>query len=183
MIASVQFQLNRFFRYGLQLLVLFMLTLPALAGVNVNSATQSELETLPGIGPSKALSIIEYREANGPFASLADLDRVSGIGPATLANIEPLVVFNGESIPAPSGTVTTSRTDTTGASSSGGIININTANQADLQSLPGIGPSKAVAIISNRSENGLFSSCSELSRVTGIGSATVRNISSRCTVE
>ena len=43
---------------------------PVWAGVNVNSASQSELETLPGIGPSKASAIIEYRNANGPFANL-----------------------------------------------------------------------------------------------------------------
>ena len=180
---SIQSQLKKFFRYGIQLFVLLLLTFPALAGVNVNSATQSELESLPGIGPSKALSIIEYRNTNGPFTSLADLDLVSGIGPATLANIEPHVVFDGESTPAPSGSATSRSTASSSSSDSGGVVNINTASQSDLQSLPGIGPSKAVAIIDNRTENGLFSSCSELSRVTGIGSATVRNISSRCTVE
>jgi competence protein ComEA len=183
MMFSVQSQLSKFIRYGLQFLVLFMLALPALAGVNVNSASQNELESLPGIGPSKARSIIEYRAANGPFSSLADLDHVSGIGPSTLANLEPHVVFEGDTTPVPSGSARASRSRSSSSNSTGGIININTASQSDLQSLPGIGPSKAVAIIDNRTENGIFSSCSELSRVTGIGSATVRNISSRCTVE
>ena len=180
---STHSSLNRFLRLGLQLLMLLLLAFPAMAGVNVNSATQSELESLPGIGPSKALSIIEYRDTNGPFTSLADLDRVSGIGPSTLANIEPHVVFDGVSTSVPSGTASSRSTESSSSSDPSAVVNINTASQSDLQSLPGIGPSKAVAIIDNRTENGLFSSCSELSRVTGIGSATVRNISSRCTVD
>ena len=54
------------------------------AGVNVNTASQSQLESLPGIGPSKANAIIEYRTANGVFTSLSQLDAVPGIGRATL---------------------------------------------------------------------------------------------------
>jgi competence protein ComEA len=61
---------------------------PAWAGViNVNTATAAELDSLPGIGPSKATAIIEYREANGPFGSCSELSRVTGIGDATVANI------------------------------------------------------------------------------------------------
>jgi len=56
-------------------------------GVNVNTAAPSALEALPGIGPAKAAAIIADREANGPFASCSDLQRVRGIGPATVANI------------------------------------------------------------------------------------------------
>ncbi|NJK41303.1 MAG: ComEA family DNA-binding protein [Acaryochloridaceae cyanobacterium SU_2_1] len=48
--------------------------------VNINTASQSELETLPGAGPQLARQIIEHR----PFRSLADLDRVPGIGPRLL---------------------------------------------------------------------------------------------------
>lgn len=50
------------------------------AQVNINKATQSELETLNGIGPKMAKSIIEYREANGNFARVEDLMLVKGIG-------------------------------------------------------------------------------------------------------
>jgi competence protein ComEA len=45
------------------------------------------LEALPGIGPSIAQAIVEWREANGPFASVDELEDVPGIGPATLAEI------------------------------------------------------------------------------------------------
>lgn len=48
--------------------------------VNINTATQADLETLSGIGPSTAKKIVEDRAANGPFASKEDLKRVSGIG-------------------------------------------------------------------------------------------------------
>ena len=48
--------------------------------VNINRADAAELDTLPGVGPSTAEKIIADREANGPFASVEDLKRVSGIG-------------------------------------------------------------------------------------------------------
>jgi competence protein ComEA len=62
--------------------------------VHINSATLEELDTLPGIGPSLAQAIIDYRTDDGPFRSLDDLDNVSGIGPATLEDIRDLVVFD-----------------------------------------------------------------------------------------
>jgi len=57
------------------------------ASVNINSATAAELEALPGIGPSKAEAIVKDRDANGPFATVEDLSRVSGIGAKTLENL------------------------------------------------------------------------------------------------
>ena len=50
--------------------------------VNINRATEAELETLSGIGPSTALKIIEYRKANGNFKKIEDLMNVPGIGQA-----------------------------------------------------------------------------------------------------
>ena len=48
--------------------------------ININTASEKELEEIPGIGPSKAAAIIEYRKKNGPFKKTQDLDKVSGIG-------------------------------------------------------------------------------------------------------
>jgi|SRR5690625_1801574 len=56
--------------------------------IRINYATQEEIEQLKGIGPSKASSIIQYREENGPFQSVEDLLNVTGIGEKTLENIK-----------------------------------------------------------------------------------------------
>jgi competence protein ComEA len=62
--------------------------------IHINSATQEELDTLPGIGPSLAQAIIDYRTENGPFASLEDLDNVPGLGPSKLDAIRDLIAFD-----------------------------------------------------------------------------------------
>jgi competence protein ComEA len=65
------------------------------ASVNINTANAQLLDTLPGIGPAKAAAIIEYRTANGPFKTIADIQNVSGIGPATYANLKDLITVGG----------------------------------------------------------------------------------------
>lgn len=64
---------------------------PAAELVSVNTATEVELETLPGIGPVLAAAIIEWRTQNGGFTSIDQLQEVSGIGPSTFADLAPLV--------------------------------------------------------------------------------------------
>jgi competence protein ComEA len=53
--------------------------------VDINIATLSDLDALPGVGPSTAQAIIDYRVANGPYASIEGLLNVRGIGPSKLA--------------------------------------------------------------------------------------------------
>ncbi|MHB1023480.1 MAG: ComEA family DNA-binding protein [Acidobacteriaceae bacterium] len=60
----------------------------AFAAVNINSATQSELEAVKGLGPAKAKAIIAYREAHGNFKSLDDLDNVKGFGRASVEKLK-----------------------------------------------------------------------------------------------
>jgi len=59
--------------------------------ININTATLEQLDTLPGIGPTTAQKIIDYRAINGPFGTIEDIMNVSGIGPATFDNIKGLI--------------------------------------------------------------------------------------------
>jgi competence protein ComEA len=59
--------------------------------VNINTADEATLETLNGVGPVLAAAIIQYRTEHGPFASVDQLDEVSGIGPATLEDLRSQV--------------------------------------------------------------------------------------------
>jgi competence protein ComEA len=59
--------------------------------ININTASATEFETLSGIGEVLAAAIVDYRTENGPFASVDDLENVSGIGPATLEEIRDQV--------------------------------------------------------------------------------------------
>jgi competence protein ComEA len=59
--------------------------------INVNTATAAELDALPGVGEVIAQRIVDYRTANGPFATVEDLIDVSGIGPSTMDDIRDLV--------------------------------------------------------------------------------------------
>lgn len=59
--------------------------------ININTATQTELETLSGIGPSTALKIINYREEHGKFKSIEEIKEVPGIGDAKYDNIKDMI--------------------------------------------------------------------------------------------
>ncbi len=62
--------------------------------VNINTATQGELETLPGIGPVKAAAIITYRTSNGPFRRPEDIMKVSGIADKTYEGLKDFIRVN-----------------------------------------------------------------------------------------
>jgi competence protein ComEA len=74
--------------------------------VNVNTASVTELERLPGIGPSVAARIVEHREQNGAFKAAEDLMLVRGVGEKTFERIKPYVAVSGattlkENVPSP----------------------------------------------------------------------------------
>jgi competence protein ComEA len=61
------------------------------AKINLNKADENELQNLPGIGPSKAAAILEYRETNGQFKNVEDLKNISGIGDKTFDKLKDFI--------------------------------------------------------------------------------------------
>lgn len=85
-------------------IVMLLVSAASFAVVNVNTATQAELESLQGIGPVKAKAIIDGRIKNGPFKTVDDLDRVKGIGKATIDKLRKDISVSGATtIPAAPG--------------------------------------------------------------------------------
>lgn len=98
----------------------FLFLFPSLAYaalININTADATLLDTLPGIGPTYATRIVDYRTAHGPFAQVSDIQNVSGIGPSTYANLKDLITVGVVPDPVASSTpVVASSTSTGGAS-------------------------------------------------------------------
>lgn len=143
---------------------------PAL--ININTATSEELQTLSGIGEAKAAAIIAYRDEYGAFNDISEIVNVSGIGEKIFENIRDVITV-GENPPPPTSSNTPPVPD---------LININTANSAELQTLSGIGEAKAAAIIAYREEHGAFEDISEIMSVSGIGEKIFESIRKNITV-
>jgi competence protein ComEA len=62
--------------------------------VNLNQADTAELDALTGIGPATAEAIVDYRESNGPFKRVEDLQNVKGIGPALFSKIKDQITID-----------------------------------------------------------------------------------------
>lgn len=139
--------------------------------IDVDRAPAEELARLPRVGPALAARIVEDREAHGPYGSLEGLDRVSGIGPSTLDALRRHVTFSGR----PQAAIPPSRRPAA-------RVSLNTATEAELAQLPGIGPARARAIVADRRANGRYRRLEELARVPGIGPATLQALKDRVTV-
>ncbi|PJF35217.1 MAG: hypothetical protein CUN49_11720, partial [Candidatus Thermofonsia Clade 1 bacterium] len=62
--------------------------------IRINTASEQELQQLPGVGPALAREIVAYRQQHGRFRSLSDLDNVKGVGAARLTQWAPLLIFD-----------------------------------------------------------------------------------------
>lgn len=78
----------------------FAFAVSAFAAVDINSASEADLQKLNGIGPVKAKAIVDYRAKNGPFKTVDDLEKVKGIGPGIVKKIRGDVTVGGAA-PAP----------------------------------------------------------------------------------
>ncbi|MGP1346588.1 MAG: ComEA family DNA-binding protein [Phycisphaerales bacterium] len=158
--------------------------------ININTASSEELQLLPRIGPALSARIIADREANGPFANVDELDRVRGIGAKTLEGLRDRITVGRVARQDQEPPVSPASTDPTEPSPapaapapapltnevSPARLNINTATQDELETLPGIGPALARRIIEERRTNGPFVSVDDLERVRGIGPASVQRL-------
>ncbi len=157
--------------------------------INLDRAAVPEIARLPRVGVSLAKRIAADRASRGPFGSLAGLDRVPGVGPGLLRTLEPHVSFDG----TPAGARyfeegspcvgMAALSPSVGASPCGARrLYLNQATVAQLDSLPGIGPARAAAIVRYRDQHGPFGSLTELTRVPGINPALLQRLSDRLQV-
>lgn len=117
-----------------------------------NRADVVELQRLSGVGPATARALVRSRREEGEFRHLGELVRVPGIGPRTAARIAPHL-----SLPPPP------------LRAAGSALDLNRATEEQLRALPGIGPALAGAIVRSRREEGAYRRVDELLRVPGVG--------------
>lgn len=145
--------------------------------IDLDRAPLFELTRLPRVGPRLAKTILANRSEHGAFGGLAGLDRVPGIGPGLLQALEPHAAFSGTAGPAlspakvqPDSGVVAPR------------LNLNSATMLQLDSLPGVGRTKAAAILRYRQEHGPFAAIEQLEQVEGFGPAAVARLQERLEV-
>ena len=144
--------------------------------VDLNSASEKDLEDLPGVGAATAKKIIAGR----PYSSASDLSK-AGVSAATVKKITPLVTF-GNAAPAAAPAKSTASKPAASAkpaasSEPAAPVDLNTANEKDLETLPGVGAATAKKIVSGRP----YSSASDLSKA-GVSAATIKKITPLVTV-
>ncbi|XP_043575130.1 endonuclease/exonuclease/phosphatase family domain-containing protein 1 isoform X2 [Chiloscyllium plagiosum] len=153
--------------------------------LNINTATEEELMTLPGVNRMVAQNIVEYRECIGGFKKVEDLALVSGIGAARLEQVKlEICVTNSKSIGSAQHSPSSTRKDPYSETlSSASRINVNTATVAQLMNLQGISDRIAQGIVSYRKECGPFETVDDLLKVTSVSSSLLNAVRPRIIAE
>lgn len=152
--------------------------------VDLNSASEKELNDLPGVGAATAKKIIAGR----PYASVDDVKK-AGVSAAQLEKFRSQVTVSssGKSSAATSSRPSSASSDTATTArksksrseekSSGGVVDLNSATESDLNALPGVGPATAKKIIAGRP----YSSVDDVKKA-GVSSAQLEKFRSQVTV-
>jgi competence ComEA-like helix-hairpin-helix protein len=144
--------------------------------IDADRASAAELARLPRVGLALAKRIVADREAHGPFGGPAELDRVPGVGAGLIAALGPHLAFSGPSRPTAGQSITPIQAGAAVVSAGPTFVDLNTADTAALNTLPGVGPARARAIVGYRQANGPFHALQELARVPGIGPAALARL-------
>jgi competence ComEA-like helix-hairpin-helix protein len=144
--------------------------------IDADRASPAELARLPRVGLALAKRIVADREARGPFGGPEGLDRVPGVGAGLLAVLGPHLAFSAPSQPSAPQPITVIQPGAPAASPPATVVDLNTADVAALDALPGVGPAKARAIVGYRQANGPFHALQELARVPGFGPAALTRL-------
>jgi competence ComEA-like helix-hairpin-helix protein len=145
--------------------------------VDINRASAEVLAALPVLGPTKAIAVVHWRTTHGPCQALDELTAVPGIGPATVAALRESAYCGHTSRSAAEATPSAA---TFPASTMPEVVDINRASVSELQRLTGLIEARARAVVAHREAHGPFTSCQDLTKVPGIGPATVANLGPAC---
>ena len=135
--------------------------------ININSADEYTLETLPEIGSTSAAKIVEKRTEMGGFRDIYDLANVDGVSRKVVTYISNLI--------------TIADVETEEETQSANLVNINTATLNELMTIEGLDKTKAKLIFEDREKNGKYKSARDIVRVNGIGTKTYQKIQDKIT--
>jgi competence protein ComEA len=126
---------------------------PGSAKVDLNTATADQLHEIRGIGKSRALEIVRYRDRHGPFMSLDELDRVPHMGDMPWGELDEVKLHLSVRIPGDAAPPTAPDAPK---------VDVNSANVEELRGVEGIGPERAQEIVDWREKYGRFRDINEL---------------------